>query len=172
MAGRPGLHPRQRANQSRIYLHRGHSGSRIQIVGRPSDAETIRYMYQYLVTEIERLAKVHAKGNGKAWGNNFRLGVVEEIGARLSAQREATADQIKTETPSAIVRVDQSLARLEQQSAQVEEWMKTNLKLRTTYARSSYDHSAREAGRQAGKSIQLGGGKGLTSGARALGSGK
>jgi hypothetical protein len=161
-----------RANQSQIYLLRVYNGSRIQIVGRPSDAETIRYLYQYLVNEIERLTKVHAKGNGKTWANNFRLGIVEEIGSRLREQREATVEQIKIESPSAIVRVDQSLARLEAQSAQVKEWMKENLKLRQTYARSSFDSSAREAGRRAGQSIQLGGGKGLTSGARALGSGK
>lgn len=156
-----------RANQSKIYT----SGTSIKIVGRPSDAETIRYLYQYLVNEIERLAKVHAKGNGKTWANNFRLGIVDEIGTRLSKQREETVVQMKVESPSAIVKIDQSLARMEQESEAVEKWVKTNLKLRKTYARSSYDSGARAAGRKAGASIQLGGGKGLTSGARRLGSG-
>jgi Protein of unknown function (DUF2786) len=155
-----------RANQSRIYT----VGTAIKIVGRPSDAETIRYMYQYLVNEVERLTRVHAKGNGKTWANNFRLGIVDEIRDRLKAQREETIKNLKTEMQgsvpgSAVVRVDQALAKMEHRGEDVEEWMDKNMSLRKTYARIRSDYGAREAGRQAGKSIQLGGGKGLTSGA-------
>lgn len=166
-----------KANQSRIYTsHRGPTPT-IQLVGRPSDVETIRYLYQYLVNEIDRLTKVHAKGNGKTWANNFRYGIVDEIGDRFATQRKETIKDLKTEmqgsmTGSAIVRVDNALVKLEKQGEDVEAWMEDNLKL--TMRRSSHrsDYGAREAGRQAGKSIQLGGGKGLTSGARQLGSGK
>lgn len=165
-----------KANQSRIYT----SGTAIKIVGRPSDAETIRYMYQYLVSEIERLTKIHARGNGKTWANNFRLGIVDEIGDRLRKQREETLEKMKAEavgmstgqTGMALVRLDKALAKMEQRGEDVQSWMDKNLKLRTTYARARTDYGAREAGRQAGKSIQLGGGKGLISGARQLGSGK
>lgn len=168
-----------KANQSRIWIHRGQSAT-IRIVGRPSDVETIRYLYQYLVNEIERLTRVHAKGNGKTWANNFRYGVVDEIGDRLREQREATVQKMKAEIEAfgapdaqvAIVRVNQSLIKLEKQGEDVQEWMDKNLKLHKTYARSRSDFGAREAGRQAGKSIQLGGGKGLTSGAKQLRSGK
>lgn len=169
-----------KANQSRIYTSRGIKMPSIRIVGRPSDAETIRYMYQYLVNEIERLTKVHAKGNGKTWANNFRLGIVDEIGDRLREQREETLEKMKAETVGtstgqtgmALVRLDKALATLEKQGADVQGWMDKNMRLRKTYARVRTDYGAREAGRQAGKSIQFGGGKGLTSGARQLGSGK
>lgn len=165
-----------KANQARIYT----SGSTIKIVGRPSDAETIRYMYQYLASEIERLTKIHAKGNGKTWANNFRYGIVDEIRDRLAQQREETVRKMKDgavglstgQTGMALVRIDKVLAKLEQRGEEVENWMDKNLRLHKTYARSRSDYGAREAGRQAGKSIQLGGGKGLTSGARQLGSGK
>lgn len=165
-----------RANQSRIYT----SGTAIKIVGRPSDAETIRYLYQYLTNEIERLTKFHAKGNGKTWANNFRLGVVDEIGNRLAAQREETLSKMKSEavgtstgqTGIALVRLDNALAKMEKRGEDVQEWMDKNMDLRKTYARARSDYGARAAGRRAGKSIQLGGGKGLTSGARQLGSGK
>lgn len=162
-----------RANQSRIYLKSHFGGTRtIQIVGRPSDAETIRYLYQYLTNEIERLAKIHAKGNGKTWANNFRLGVIDEIGDRLTSRRENTVEEMKTENPSAIVRIDQALARMEAQSEAVEKWMEEKMpNLRKSYARSRLDFGARKAGRRAGESINLGGGKGLTSGAKALGRG-
>lgn len=165
-----------RANQSRIYT----SGTAIKIVGRPSDAEAIRYLYQYLVNEVERLTRVHAKGNGKTWANNFRLGIVDEIGDRLAAQRKETIHKMKAEavgtstrqTGMALVRIDNALAKMEKRGEDVQEWVDENMNLRKTYARVRSDFGAREAGRQAGKSIQLGGGKGLTSGARQLGSGK
>ena len=161
-----------KANQARIYTQ----GNAINIVGRPSDAETIRYLYAYLVNEIERLTKIHAKGNGKSWSHNFRLGIVDEIRDRLAEQREATVEKIKGEivglspggTGMALVRVDQALAKMEKRSEEVEQWMEKNMKLRMQYARSSYNPSARERGREAGKSISLGGGKGLPSGAKQL----
>lgn len=159
-----------KVNQSRVYLKA--ATRTLQIVGRPSDAETVRYMYQYLVREIERLTAVHAKGNGKTWANNFRLGIVDEIRDRLAEQREATASAMRIESPSAIVKIDQSLVRMEAQSAAVETWMEENLKLRASYTRARHDYGAREAGRKAGREINLGGGKGLTSGAKQLGSGK
>lgn len=161
-----------RANQARIYT----SGSAIKIVGRPSDVETIRYLYQYLVNEIERLTKVHAKGNGKTWANNFRYGIVDEIGEKLKGQRKNLAremeDQAFMQSGAALVRLDNALAKLEKQGEDVQEWMDKNMRLHKTYARSRSDFGAREAGRQAGRSIQLGGGKGLGAGARRLGSGK
>lgn len=175
-----------KANQSRIYTSQVYDKAFatrtpvIRIVGRPSDVETVRYLYQYLVNEVERLTKVHAKGNGKTWANNFRYGVVDEIRDRLEAQRNETAQKMKKEIEAfgapdaqvAIVRVNQGLIKLEKQGEDVQTWMDENLDLKKTYARSRSDFGAREAGRQAGKSIQLGGGKGLTSGAKRLGSGQ
>lgn len=163
-----------KANQSRVYTWTDARGKSIKIVGRPSDAETIRYLYQYLTREIERLASLHAKGNGKTWANNFRLGIVDEIGDRLREQREATVHAVKQETAntSALVRVDQALAKMEKQAGAVADWMKENLKLKKTYSQTRYDDSARMAGRRAGKSINLGSGRAMTSGAKALGSGQ
>ena len=152
-------------NGCRVYL----SGPSIALVGRPSDAETVRYFYGYLANEVERLASTQV-GMGRTWRNNFRLGVVDTIVKKLQAQHVKFVATVRLETGTALVRVDRALAKIEQRGETVEAWVKGNLKLRGGEKRGAAGHSgARAAGRQAGESISigarqgLGGRKGLTS---------
>lgn len=159
-----------RANQCRIYLLGGRA---IAIVGRASDAETVRYFYDWLISETDRLADRHGRGLGKTWRNNFRLGVVEAVGESFAAQAKATVAALKVESPGAIVRIDTALARVEARGAAAQSWMDSHLKL-GSYRRSEgrFSPSAREAGRAAGREIRLGGARGaLGSGRKALGGG-
>jgi hypothetical protein len=145
-----------RANSCRIYMR----GGEIALVGRPSDAETVRYLFGYLAREVDRLCDQDGKGCGRTWRNNYRLGVVDTIARKLREQRDKfEAEQRKLAAASgstALVRVNQALVRVEQRGGDVERWMKKNLKL---YARSGssvrFNSSAREAGRAAGRSIAI-----------------
>lgn len=159
------------ANQCKPYLQRG-----ICLIGRPSDVETCRYVYAWLAGEVERLAGVHARGNGRTWANNFRIGVVDAIAAKLREQHRATVEAVRSEAfatggEGAIVLVQQSIARVEQRAASVENWAAQNMKLRAGRSSSfRSDFGAREAGLRAGQTVRVGAAKGgLTGGHKALG---
>jgi hypothetical protein len=154
------------ANSCRIYIMPGRS---IEIVGRPSDAETVRYLYAWLSHETVRLSEDHGAGCGVTWKNNFRLGVVDTLGRKLRESRrefvQAQRDAVSVST-TALVRVNTALAKIEERGKSVKTWMDTNMKLggswRTHNPKS--DHGARSRGQEAGKSINLGGAKGAIGG--------
>ncbi len=69
-----------RANGCKGY---GQGGGRLGIIGRASNAQTVRYLFGYLVLEIERLCSEIASvecppgagsGYARTWRNSFRLG--------------------------------------------------------------------------------------------------
>lgn len=170
-----------RANGCRLYYRPGQS---IQLIGRASDAQTVRYLYQWLTKEIDRLTRQATRPisfmsepvSGKTWANNFRLGCVETLGRRLSVEkeetkREAQAEAFAKEGEAGLARINQAIVRVAD-TAPLEAYAAT-LKLRSGSARrSAYDGGAREAGRRAGASISLGGSRGaMGAGARRMGSG-
>lgn len=141
----------------------------LMIVGRPSDAETVRYLFAWLERETERLTHASGAGRGTTWRDNFRIGVVEAIAEKLKAQHASFTRQARVDNPHALVKVDQALARIEARTTSVERWTKEHLKLRAgSSCRSTYDKTAREMGRAAGRSINVGTRRGLTSGAERL----
>lgn len=154
------------ANQCRIYLR----GPAINLVGRPSDAETVRYLYAWLSNETDRLASLHGKGYGKVWSNNFRLGVVDALKEKLEAERIDTRSEMINEagsSPAAIVRVDQAMNAMVQLGAAVQEWMDLNMNLKKASPRPyQNNNSARQAGYKAGQSISLNSSKGALGGGR------
>lgn len=96
----------------------------LRIVGRASDVDAARYLYAYLVREIERLARAawdarqreSPLDSARAWKNAFRSGAASEIAMRLrtardealaAARRRADAD---TAASKAVVRVDRDAA--------------------------------------------------------------
>lgn len=157
------------------------SGSELRIIGRPSDANTVRYLFSYVVREVDRLTKQESnlRGNpGRTWCNNFRLGAVTEINRRLrEAEKEARASMKQEADASdtmgtgvALVRVNNALQKLDDRSAAAQQYGKKKLKLRSGGRSSSrFDAGARAAGKRAGASINLNGGgrAGLGAGARA-----
>lgn len=164
-----------RANGCRIYYQTSYVGRRlthIAIVGRATDAETVRYLYAYLTKEIERLCDQNGRGCGQIWRNNYRLGAIDTIWRRLKEQREQfqteSRQQAQTQTTGnalALVRVDKALARLAAKGTEVDDWLKTNMKLRSRGAyEGSSDNNARAAGRRAGETIALTGKGALGSG--------
>lgn len=159
-----------RANACKIY----YSGNEIALIGRPSDAETVRYLYGFLAREVERLTTEQGQGMGRTWRNNFRLGVVDTISRKVREQHAQFEKDARTaakaENSTALVRVNQALARIEARRDAVEEWTTANLKLYAHSGGSSrYNPSARQSGRKAGESIAVGGARGrITSVAKKL----
>lgn len=158
-----------RANGCRTYA----VGGTIAIVGRPSDADAVRYLFAYLAHEIQRLCDRDGKGCGRTWRNNYRIGVVDTVHKKLSAERERFKQEAR-ETASdstALVRVNTALARVEQRGSDVAAWLKSpaGVKLYSRSApASAFDRAAREAGRKAGESIRIRRGKGALVNGKAL----
>lgn len=163
------------ANACRIYLQ----GGDIRLIGRASDASALRYLFAYLCRETDRLTDRDAKGNGKTWVNNFRLGVVDTISRKLREQQRETVAAVKREAeeqqaklfaqvgeaafagPSALVRVNAALVRVEQDRKEVLDWEKENMSYgRARVSNARHDYGARAMGRQAGESIRIGGARG------------
>jgi hypothetical protein len=166
-----------KANGCVIYLSTGRGQSAIQIVGRPSDADTVRYLFAYLANETDRLAEREARGCGRTWANNFRLGVVDTIGTKLGEAQKAVNEAARSEAtnannPNALVRVNTAIERVAAKQSAVQQWMDTNMKMGKARASSAqYDGSARAAGQAAGREISVGGRSAgaLAGGARMLG---
>lgn len=165
-----------RANQCCVYQGRNGCFMTIEMVGRRSDTETVRYLFSMLTKEVDRLTREWGSGRGRVWCNNFRLGVVEALQVKLREQGEATRTSIRKEAEAgestALVRVNDAIAELDQRMRDVDSYIRQNLRLRTTHSNARSDMGAREAGRQAGAGINLSSRGGLGAGRRALGAGK
>lgn len=154
------------------------SSGKLSLIGRPSDVSTVRYIYGWLVREVDALAAKNCAGNGRTWTNNYRIGVVETVCNRLREQHAATINAVKTEataadvlnTGLALVRVNTAIAMIEKRAVEVKQWQKQNFKL-TSGGRSSYraDFTARQAGARDGYNVRLQPSRGnLGNGQRAL----
>ena len=145
-------------NQCKAYAYAG----AICIIGRASDVEIVRPFFERIAADVDRLAARHCRGNGRSYWNAFRLGAVDTIRQRLRAAQADTAAAVKAEAlaaggQSALVVVENSLARIERRKEAVAAWTKQHMQLRNvrrSTAGSSY--AGREAGRRAGHSVNLG----------------
>lgn len=145
------------ANGCKLYSAAGRGGT--HLVGRPSDADRVRYLFAFLVREIDRLTERDGKGCGKVWRNNFRLGAAETVIKSVRESLGIAADRAREAVvgdSTALVRVEQAIEKVQKKAASVEAWAKANMKLRAKSGPSStYDHSAREQGRRAGAEIRI-----------------
>lgn len=142
-------------------------GPHIQIVGQDRNVSVVRYMYAYLANEIDSLAKFHGKGLGKGWGNSFRLGACYEVSKRLREAREVEQRSARDETAgngAALVRVNNAIAKQDEQDRAIRQWMDRHLRLRSSRQTGASDGSGFRAGRQAGANIPLSGGARLGKG--------
>lgn len=153
------------------------------IIGQESKRQTIKYMYQYLCAELIRLAdeafrkailkhRAEAKEyaasglemgpppSARAWKNAFRLGAASMIWKRLNEQREETHKEAEESGQSA------ALVVVAKNAEAVQVWKKENVKKLSKGRGGVFSSGSGFAiGREAGKTVGLGGGE------RALGQG-
>ena len=135
--------------RAQVEAHVWRPAEQLHIIGRPSDIANVRYMYAWLVLEIERLAKKNA-GNGRAWINSFKHGAVAGVYAAMTEEKQATMVTAKaTATSAAIVLLD-------------------NRAIEARQARDAMHPNLRSSGRVGGATSAGGYGAGQTAG-RALG---
>jgi len=144
----------------------GHQ-ARYYAVGPDSALATLRYMYRYLVGEVERLADQAYREectecalsgvdrpSARAWKGSFRVACSLTIRARLTEQRAKTMHKAKLAGKS------QALMVLDQQSEAITTFMRRKHPHMYTVGSSagSRSRSGWQAGSAAGQSVHLGGG--------------
>ena len=138
-------------------------GSNIYLAGKPSDVDTIRYLYGYCVREIDRLTKLNCKGQGRTYSNNFRYGCVEAIKKAMKAEQEAMLEEFRMAQCSerSLIVVDNTLLQIRKDQNEADRLAHATLRLRAgSGTRFSGDAAARAAGQAAGGSIYQGRGTG------------
>jgi len=123
----------------------------IVLVGRAADRAVVLELWSWLVTRIEWLSATHGAGRDRKWHDAFRVGVVATIGERLAKVDAQVRGEL---TEGALVRLDPVLlARREALDRFVEQ------RLRLGRGRAiTVDAHAYAEGRQAGATLDLGGG--------------
>ena len=138
--------------------------STIAVIGRKSDVEAARYVYQYALRECERLVSELPPGQGKTWRNNFRLGLVDAIRDSLIAAKHELHEELRehaTDDPvdpkRALTIVNSALKRREDVVEDARDYGKRILHLRSrgSGVGGAHDYSARMAGRDAGSGISM-----------------
>lgn len=151
-------------------------GRAIYLVGRESDRQIAKYLFEYLRREIDRLAEqgwnkpgTHNAfpSNAKRWRRGFRLGCVAAIRERLAKPtRPAPAAGQLPAAP-----VTETALVLRNRLEEVDTWVKDNLKLTSTRFEPPPVHGYLE-GHKAGRDLNLDGGRrAVTSGAKRLSAG-
>lgn len=135
--------------------------SKVVLVGRSTEVGTIRYMFDYLAAEVNRLCRKLGKGKGRVWANNFRLGAVATINQRMSEARRQfrrkQRERARAQDTEALVRLDDALAHIDKAMQRAEEWMKSHVNPSGTRKNSGHqeDWDAWMRGREAARDINL-----------------
>jgi hypothetical protein len=153
------------------YLWHGRRGDgcSLEIVGRPSNVEAVRYLFAWLARETQRLTDQYGRGLGATWRREFAEGCAREIGARMEAQHAATVRAVQHEAPNphALVCVNRAVARLEDDRQGARTLATAAYRLRSSSTgQRTYNGSAREAGRRAAGSVNLSPARGSLAGAQ------
>jgi len=97
---------------------RGRWGTSLHVIGRPSDVSTARYMYSWLVLEIERLAK-RFSGQGKAWINSYKHGASRGVLDAMYHAKKTAREEARAAAPQSA-----ALAIFDRRQSEAEERLK------------------------------------------------
>jgi hypothetical protein len=176
-------HALAEANGAKTYWHKAYEGptlvASLKIIGTKDQSNTVRYLFAYLVNEVERLAREapgKRTGSTRSWYASFRLGAASEIADRVQKAARQAVQEVKQEAAASngasLVRVNDALARIDARTAAIRAHAKT-LHLRSGRSSRVSDHNGYVAGKAAGATVRLGGGPSLGAGAKgAIGGGR
>jgi hypothetical protein len=157
------------ANGCKVYASGQRGEKAVAMIGRRSDMQKVRYLFGYLVTEVDRLARRDGKGMGRTWINSYRLGAVCTIKKALWEARATMKAEARAEAQGdsvALVRVDRALSLLDARLRDAKRFAEEHLNLKRQARPARRNAGAYECGQKAGREVSIGGARG------ALGSGK
>lgn len=145
-------------NMCDIIIQTGSKNKYIIVVGRPSDVEKVRYLFDWMFSETEKLCKRDGKGKGRTWRNNYRHGVVDTIENKMNESRNETIAEIKAAASDskALIKVDNALTKIDQRLKESKAKVLERTKGRTdSKSRMTWQIDARYRGRKAGEEINV-----------------
>jgi hypothetical protein len=131
-----------------IHLVNGRKASRYKLIGRQSDVQIVRYMFNWLMLECQRLVKQEAYGKGKVFAQSYCAGFVAGVGNQLKASRQEVMQQADQ---NAITKINSR----EQEAIDLMHKLH-KLKNAPSMRASQIDPNAFSAGMDRGKSFHLG----------------
>lgn len=161
-----------RANGAYTFTAHRRAGRSIEIVGKPSAVEVVRYMYAWLSRELQRLCAEQGKGMGQVWRREFMDGAVAELSTRLWMEHQRTVANLRASAannPHALTVINRAVAKVAGQHDIVKSYATEKHKLKSfNRGRNSSDLSAREQGAAAAAGIDLGRKNGIGTGPRRM----
>lgn len=126
----------------------GRKISQYKLVGRSSDIKIVKYMFNWLSMECQRLCESEAYGKGKIFAQSYCQGFVAGVNQQLAMSREEVKKQASSQ---AIVKLD---ARLDEANDYLNQLH--NLKKSGSASVARINSHAYDAGMNRGKAVHLG----------------
>lgn len=132
----------------------------VEIVGKPSNVQTVRYFYAWYCREVESISKFWGRGLGMTWNQEFKIGMVEGLKERLEEIRKKTFEEMRYErkdNPNALIVINKAIAKFEQRAELSRQfaYSKHNFYNYRQKRSGGRDGSARDEGRAAAGYINL-----------------
>lgn len=133
------------------------SGSNIAMVGKDSNVENVRELYNQCFKSIDYLTKKEAHGKGRVYANNFRLGCVDAIQESIREEelsiREHLRKKAEKEGERALVVLSKALIKIDNHLPAAKSYALSKVRLVKRSSRSRYDCTARSHGKHSGSNI-------------------
>lgn len=121
-----------------------------KLIGRCSDAEIVRYMFDWLQPVIVDLMKTNAYGLGMKYSQNYALGVVQGI------ENQLKLEHVKTVAEATAANQSQAMVLMNNRHALSKKHMETTVKgLRARRSNLDSDLGAKQRGMRDGEAIHL-----------------
>lgn len=144
---------------STYILREKYEKTSFRVIGRKTDIQTVRYMYNSLIQVVEDLS-FHYRGSGRKFIASYKAGAASAIANKIIISKEQTKAMVYQEASQqgtqALMRVDNAMAILKQKDFEMEEYLRNlNLNLKRTQARIS-NSSGFSTGYQDGQGVNIG----------------
>lgn len=121
------------------------------IVGRESDIQVVRYMFESIIEQIEffvKLAMKSGEGSGKTFSNNFKYGAADTVVKRIKEANLKIRDEYKG---------TQALVLVDNRFNEVQRWVEKMVPNMKTSKAVSFreDRTGYYLGKQAGQKVSL-----------------
>ena len=158
-----------RANFCRLVITpwSAYSKSKLRVFGKKADIQTTNYLYLAVTSHIhescDRWAKEEMGSPSRTQRGSFRYGAAITVGQRMMDARRS--EEAKLRIPEASTRNTTAIVHVETAERQVDEHLRKLFpKTKAHRTSRSADYSSYQAGRQAGHSIPLSGGRNALTG--------
>jgi len=136
------------------HLEKRH-GRSLELVGRAPDKILVRIIYQYLHDEIVQIGDETLDGrHDQHYRDSFFVGCTNTVRRKLDEARNAARYQARESAGSALIRVNDAIARIDERRNDAWRWIAENLKLGQAEAKS-YNRDAMLRGMIAAERIDV-----------------